>query len=85
MTLHYLITLIILPIGTSGYKEIQHIKYASEYILKLKIHQQVVAGILILKKHSYINNFVHYILKIFPVTNDREDHKDSSIGATSWG
>ena len=39
MTLHDSITLMIVPIGTSGYKEIQHIKYTSEYILKLQIHQ----------------------------------------------
>ena len=39
MTLHDLITLMILSIGTSGYKEIQHIKYTSEYISKLQIHQ----------------------------------------------
>ena len=29
----------ILPIGTSWYKEIKHIKYTSEYIPKLQIHQ----------------------------------------------
>ena len=38
MTLHDLITLMILPIGTSGTNEIQYIKYTSEYILKLQIH-----------------------------------------------
>ena len=40
MTLHEFITLMILPIGTSGYNEIQYIIYTSEYILKLQIHQQ---------------------------------------------
>ena len=40
MTLHDLITLIILSIGTSGINEIQYMKYTSEYILKLQIHQQ---------------------------------------------
>ena len=40
MTLHDLITLMILPIGTSGINEIQYMKYKSEYILKLQIHQQ---------------------------------------------
>ena len=39
MTLHDLITLMILPIGTSGTNEVQYIKYTSEYILKLQIHQ----------------------------------------------
>ena len=39
MTLHDLITLMIPPIGILGYKEIQHIKYTSEYISKLEIHQ----------------------------------------------
>ena len=42
MTLHDLITLMILPIGTSGTKEIQYMKYTSEYILKLQIHQHYV-------------------------------------------
>ena len=41
MNLHDLITLMILPIGTSGYKEMQYIKYTSECILKLQIHQHL--------------------------------------------
>ena len=41
MTLHDLITLMILLIGTSGYNEIQYIIYISEYILKLQIHQHL--------------------------------------------
>ena len=41
MTLRDLITLMIISIGTSGTNEIQYIKYTSEYILKLQIHQQV--------------------------------------------
>ena len=45
MTLHDLITLMILPIGTSGTNEIQYIKYTSEYIPKLQIHQQLCACI----------------------------------------
>ena len=40
MTLHDLITLMILPIGTLETNEIQYMKYTSEYILKLQIHQQ---------------------------------------------
>ena len=36
---HDLITLMILPIGKSGTNEIQYMKYTSEYILKLQIHQ----------------------------------------------
>ena len=39
MTLHYF-TLMILAIGTSRTNEIQYIKYTSEYIPKLQIHQQ---------------------------------------------
>ena len=39
MTLQDLTTLMILPIGTLGTNEIQYIKYTSEYIPKLKIHQ----------------------------------------------
>ena len=50
MTLHEFIILMTLPIGTSGYNEIQmilpigtmgyNIRYTSEYIPKLKIHQK---------------------------------------------
>ena len=40
MTLHDLTTLMILPIGTSRTNEIQYMKYTSEYIMKLQIHQQ---------------------------------------------
>ena len=40
MTLDDLFTLMILPIGTSGTHQIQYMKYISEYILKLQIHQQ---------------------------------------------
>ena len=39
MTLHDFIILMTLPIGTSGYNEIQYMKYSSEYIPKLQIHQ----------------------------------------------
>ena len=42
MTLHDLITLMILPIGTSGTNEIQYIKYTSEYIPKLQIDQHLI-------------------------------------------
>ena len=42
MTLHELNTLMILPIGTLGTNEIQYMKYTSEYILKLQIHQQSI-------------------------------------------
>ena len=40
MILHDLITSMILLIGTLGNNEIQYIKYTSEYIQKLQIHQQ---------------------------------------------
>ena len=39
MNLHDLITLMILPIETSGTNEIQYMKYTSEYIPKLQLHQ----------------------------------------------
>ena len=42
MTLHDLTILMILSIGTSRYNEIQYIRYTSEYIPKLQIHQQIV-------------------------------------------
>ena len=41
MTLHDLIKLMNLPIGTLGTNEIQYMKYTSEYILKLQIHQHL--------------------------------------------
>ena len=41
ITLHDLITLMNLPIGTLGTNKIQYMKYTSEYILKLQIHQQL--------------------------------------------
>ena len=40
ITLHELFTLLILSIGTSGTSQIQYMKYISEYIRKLQIHQQ---------------------------------------------
>ena len=40
MTLHEFIILMILPIGTSGYNEIQY-KIYSGYIAKLQIHQHI--------------------------------------------
>ena len=55
MTLHDFIILMILSIGTSGYNEIQmvlligtsgyNIRYTSEYISKLQIHQQWAHGL----------------------------------------
>ena len=39
VNLHELITLMILLIGISGTNEIQYMKYTSEYIPKLQIHQ----------------------------------------------
>ena len=42
MTLHDLITLMILSIGTSRYNEIKYIRYTIEYISKLQIHQHIV-------------------------------------------
>ena len=42
MTLHDSITLMILPIGTSRTNKIQYMKYTSEYIPKLQIHQQYI-------------------------------------------
>ena len=42
MNLHHLFTLLILSIGTSGTNQIQYMKYTSEYILKLQIHQHLI-------------------------------------------
>ena len=56
MTLHDLITLMILPIGTSGTNEIQYMKYTSEYILKLQIHQHDVVTFVI---HACCASFYH--------------------------
>ena len=54
MTLHDLITLMILPIGTPGTNEIQYIKDTSEYIPKLQIHQQ--------KEHHEIRSSKEYLI-----------------------
>ena len=39
LNLHDFIILMTLLIGTSGYNEIQYMKYTSEYIPKLQIHE----------------------------------------------
>ena len=41
MNLDEFFTSMILPIGRSGTNQIQYMKYTSEYILKLQIHQQM--------------------------------------------
>ena len=46
MTFHDLITLMIPPIGTSQTNEIQYMKYTTEYILKLQLHQHCQEGYL---------------------------------------
>ena len=64
MTLHDLFTLIILPIETAGTNKIQYMKYISEYILKLQIHQHnSLHG-----KENYPERQVHHLLDgdIFP-------------------
>ena len=56
MNLHDLITLIILLIGTSGTTEIQYMKYTSEYIPKLQIHQQDMCKALVSVTNLNNNN-----------------------------
>ena len=53
MNLHYLITLLILPIGTLKTNEIEYMKYTSEYILKLQIHEH---SLLTRKLFSWYNS-----------------------------
>ena len=52
MTLHDLITLMIHTIGTSGTNEIQYMKYTSEYIPKLQIHQHSLLTRKIFSRHN---------------------------------
>ena len=52
MTLHDLITLTILPIGISGANEIQYMKYRSEYIPKLQIHQHSLLTRKVFSRHN---------------------------------
>ena len=52
MTLHDLITLMILLIGTSRTNEIQYMKYTSEYILKLQIHQHSLLTRKVFSRHN---------------------------------
>ena len=66
MTLHDLITLMILPIGTSGTNEIQYMKYTIEYIPKLQIHQH---SLLTRKVFSWHNS----LAQVF-VTRSSLDH-----------
>ena len=44
LNLHDFIILTTLPIGTLRYNEIQYIKYTTEYIPKLQIHQHCLGG-----------------------------------------
>ena len=44
MTLHDLFKLLILMIATSGTNRIHYMKYISEYIPKLQIHQQILGN-----------------------------------------
>ena len=52
MNLHDLITLMILPIGTLGTNEIQYMKYTSEYIPKLQIHQRSLLTRKVFSRHN---------------------------------
>ena len=54
MNLHELITLMILLIGPLGINEIQYMKYTSEYIPKLQIHQHEIAY------QAILSNIVDY-------------------------
>ena len=67
MTLHDFITSIILSIGTSGTNEIKYMKYTSEYIPKLQIHQHgcfMHSLLLFIKMYSVDPewSFKHYML-----------------------
>ena len=53
MTLHDLITLMNLSIGTLGTNEIQYMKYTSEYIPKLQIHQHSLLTRKVFSQHNY--------------------------------
>ena len=52
MTLHDLIILMILPIGTSGTNDIQYMKYTSEYIMKLQLHQHSLLTRKVFSRHN---------------------------------
>ena len=68
MTLHDLITLMILSIGTSRPNEIQYMKYKSEYILKLQKHQH---SLLTRKVFSCHNSSAHVF---FSGSSSKLDH-----------
>ena len=57
MTLHDLITLMILLIGTSGTNEIQYMKYTSECILKLQIDHHSLLTRKVFSKHNSLAQF----------------------------
>ena len=52
MTLHDLFTLLIIPIGTSRTNQIQYMKYISEYIRKLQIHQHSLLTRKVFSRHK---------------------------------
>ena len=71
MNLHDLITLIILQIGTSGTNEIQYMKYTSEYISNLQIHQHSLLTRKIFSRHNSSS-------QVF-ITGSKLDHHQSWI------
>ena len=61
MTLHDFITLMILLVGTSGTNEIQYMKYTSEYIMKLQIHQHFFVRIFFMFEQNLVGNLIFSI------------------------
>ena len=80
MNLHDLFTLMILPIGTLGINEIQYMKYKSEYILKLQIHQHSLLTRKVFSRHnSSAQVFVmdHHQIWIIIGSSSKMDHCQS--------
>ena len=85
MTLHEFIILMIPPIGASGYKEIQYIKYTSEYISKLQIHQQKNDIIFVQYGFPHSDQMAQYFRNIKEQTQGDHFHDRSYCGSTISG
>ena len=72
MNLHEFFTLLVLPIGTSRDNKIQYMKYISEYILKLQIHQHSLLTWKVFSRHNSSS-------QVFVTESSSPDHHQSWI------
>ena len=91
MNLHDFFTLMILPIGTSGTDQIQYMKYISEYIPKLQLHQHSLLTRKVFSRHNLSaqvffsgssSKLDHYLIKI-KVGSSLDHHQSYIITGSS--